>query len=159
MTKKATDTNKTVKTSRVSETRVKNEKPKVWAPPSSLDAPPAPDGYRHRWIRAESMGQEDSRNMSGKIRSGWDLVRADEYPNEDYPSVSDGKHAGVIGVGGLVLARIPEELAKQREAYYSQMNADRNEALENDLMKEQHPSMPINQERQTRVTFGGSKKE
>jgi|TARA_R110000737_G_scaffold180238_1_gene204236 hypothetical protein len=159
MTKKATDTNKTVKTSRVSETRVKNEKPKVWAPPSSLDAPPAPDGYRHRWIRAESMGQEDSRNMSGKIRSGWDLVRADEYPNEDYPSVSDGKHAGVIGVGGLVLARIPEELAKQREAYYSQMNADRNEALENDLMKEQHPSMPINQERQTRVTFGGSKKD
>jgi hypothetical protein len=148
-----------VKTSRVSETRVKNEKPKVWAPPSSLDAPPAPDGYRHRWIRAESMGQEDSRNMSGKIRSGWDLVRADEYPNEDYPSVSDGKHAGVIGVGGLVLARIPEELAKQREAYYSQMNADRNEALENDLMKEQHPSMPINQERQTRVTFGGSKKD
>ena len=158
MTKKATDTNKTVKTSRVSETRVKNEKPKVWAPPSSLDAPPAPDGYRHRWIRAESMGQEDSRNMSGKIRSGWDLVRADEYPNEDYPSVSDGKHAGVIGVGGLVLARIPEELAKQREAYYSQMNADRNEALETDVLKEQHPSMPINQDRQTRVTFGGSKK-
>ena len=156
---KKTETDKTVKTSRVSETRVKNEKPKVWAPPSSLDAPPAPDGYRHRWIRAESMGQEDSRNMSGKIRSGWDLVRADEYPNEDYPSVSDGKHAGVIGVGGLVLARIPEELAKQREAYYSQMNADRNEALENDLMKEQHPSMPINQERQTRVTFGGSKKD
>jgi hypothetical protein len=58
-----------------------------------------------------------------------------------------------------VLARIPEELAKQREAYYAQMNADRNEALENDLMKEQHPSMPINQERQTRVTFGGSKKD
>ena len=150
---------KTVKTSRVSQTRVKQEKPKVWAPPSSLDAPPAPDGYRHRWIRAESMGQDDTRNMSGKIRSGWDLVRGDEYPDYDYPTVNDGKYAGVIGVGGLVLARIPEELAKQREAYYSQMNADRNEALENDLMKEQHPSMPINQERQTRVTFGGSKKD
>ena len=150
---------KTVKTSRVSQTRVKQERPKVWAPPSSLDAPPAPDGYRHRWIRAESMGQDDTRNMSGKIRSGWDLVRGDEYPDYDYPTVNDGKYAGVIGVGGLVLARIPEELAKQREAYYSQMNADRNEALENDLMKEQHPSMPINQERQTRVTFGGSKKD
>ena len=157
MTKKETDT--TVKTSRVSETRVKQEKPKVWAPPSSLDAPPAPDGYRHRWIRAESMGQDDTRNMSGKIRSGWDLVRGDEYPDYDYPTVNDGKYAGVIGVGGLVLARIPEELAKQREAYYAQMNADRNEALENDLMKEQHPSMPINQDRQTRVTFGGSKKD
>ena len=158
MTKKDTET-KTVKTSRVSQTRVKQERPKVWAPPSSLDAPPAPDGYRHRWIRAESMGQDDTRNMSGKIRSGWDLVRGDEYPDYDYPTVNDGKYAGVIGVGGLVLARIPEELAKQREAYYNQMNADRNEALENDLMKEQHPSMPINQERQTRVTFGGSKKD
>ena len=158
MTKKTTD-KKTVKTSRVSETRVKQARPKVWTPPSSLDAPPAPDGYRHRWIRAESMGQDDSKNMSGKIRSGWDLVRADEYPGEDYPNVKDGKYAGVIGVGGLVLARIPEELAKQREAYYNQMNADRNEALENDLMKEQQPSMPINQERQTRVTFGGSKKD
>ena len=158
MNKKNTET-KTVKTSRVSQTRVKQEKPKVWAPPSSLDAPPAPDGYRHRWIRAESMGQDDTRNMSGKIRSGWDLVRGDEYPDYDYPTVNDGKYAGVIGVGGLVLARIPEELAKQREAYYNQMNADRNEALENDLMKEQHPSMPINQERQTRVTFGGSKKD
>ena len=158
MNKKNTET-KTVKTSRVSQTRVKQEKPKVWAPPSSLDAPPAPDGFRHRWIRAESMGQDDTRNMSGKIRSGWDLVRGDEYPDYDYPTVNDGKYAGVIGVGGLVLARIPEELAKQREAYYAQMNSDRNEALENDLMKEQHPSMPINQERQTRVTFGGSKKD
>ena len=158
MNKKDTETKKTVKTSRVSQTRVKEERPKVWTPPSSLDAPPAPDGYRHRWIRAESMGQDDSRNMSGKIRSGWDLVRSDEYPDEDYPTVAEGKHAGVIGVGGLLLARIPEELAKQREAYYQQMNADRNEALENDLMKEQHPSMPINQDRQTRVTFGGSDK-
>jgi len=158
MTNKTTDT-KTVKTSRVSETRVKQEKPKVWAPPSSLDAPPAPDGFRHRWVRAESMGFDDTKNMSGKIRSGWELVRADEYPDSEYPVVSDGKHAGVIGVGGLVLARISEELAKSRETYFTQMNADRNDALNNDVLKEQHPSMPINQDRQTRVTFGGSKKD
>ena len=157
MTKKDTET-KTVKTSRVSQTRVKEERPKVWTPPSSLDAPPAPDGYRHRWIRAESMGFDDTKNMSGKVRSGWDLVRADEYPEHDYPSVNEGRYAGVIGVGGLVLARIPEELARQREAYFDKRTADRNEALENDVLKEQHPSMPINQDRQTRVTFGGSKK-
>ena len=157
MNKKNTET-KTVKTSRVSQTRVKEERPKVWTPPSSLDSPPAPDGYRHRWIRAESMGFDDTKNMSGKIRSGWELVRADEYPDHNYPTVNDGKYVGVIGVGGLVLARIPEELAKQREAYFNQMTADRNEALENDVLKEQHPSMPINQDRQTRVTFGGTKK-
>jgi len=158
MTKKDTET-KTVKTSRVSQTRVKEERPKVWTPPSSLDAPPAPDGYRHRWIRAESMGFDDTKNMSGKIRSGWELVRSDEYPDSNYPTVDEGRYAGVIGVGGLVLARIPEELAKQREAYFKQKTQDRNEALENDVLKEQHPSMPINQERQTRVTFGGSKKD
>ena len=79
MTKKNTEKT-TVKTSRVSETRVKEEKPKVWAPPSSLDAPPAPDGYRHRWIRAEIMGVDETKHMSGKVRSGWELVRAAEYP-------------------------------------------------------------------------------
>ena len=150
---------KTVKTSRVSQTRAKQEKPKVWTPPSSLDAPPAPDGYRHRWLRAESMGFDDTKNITGKIRSGWELVRADEYPDSDYPVVTDGKYAGVIGVGGLVLARITEELAKSREEYFRQKTMDRNEALENDVLKEQHPSMPINQERQTRVTFGGSNKD
>jgi len=158
MTKKQTET-KTVKTSRVSETRVKNERPKVWAPPSTLDAPPAPDGYVHRWIRAEVMGYQDTGNMAAQIKSGWELVRADEYPDADYPEVTDGKYAGMIGVGGLVLARMSEELAKSRDEYYKQMNADRNEALNNDVMKEQHPSMPINQDRQTRVTFGGSKKD
>ncbi len=150
---------KTVKTSRVSQTRAKQEKPKVWTPPSSLDAPPAPDGYRHRWLRAESMGFDDTKNISGKIRSGWELVRSDEYPDSDYPVVTDGKYAGVIGVGGLVLARITEELAKSREEYFRQKTLDRNEALENDVLKEQHPSMPINQDRQTRVTFGGSNKD
>ena len=146
------------KSSRASQTRAKTEKPKVWTPPSSLDAPPAPDGYRHRWIRAESMGQDDSKNITGKLRSGWEFVRADEYPNEDYPSIDSGKYEGVIGVGGLVLARITEELAQSREEYFKQQVADREEALQNDVLKEQHPSMPINQERQTRVTFGGTKK-
>lgn len=147
-----------IKTSRASQTREQTKRKVVWTPPSSLDAPPAPDGYRHRWIRAESMGFDDTKNMSGKLRSGWELVRADEYPDSDFPTLDEGRYAGVIGVGGLVLARIPEELARQREAYFDKRTADRNEALENDVLKEQHPSMPINQDRQTRVTFGGTKK-
>ena len=146
------------KTSRASQTREKDSRPKVWTPPSSLDAPPAPTGYRHRWIRAESMGVDDTKNIMGKMRSGWDLVRADEYPEGDFPSVQDGKHSGVIGVGGLLLARIPEEIAQSREEYFKQQVADREQAVENDLMKEQHNAMPINQDRQSRVTFGGSKK-
>ena len=113
------DKNKTIKTSRASETRSKTERPKVWTPPSSLDAPPAPSGFRHRWIRAESLGFDDTKNISGRLRSGYELVRADEYPDHEYPSVKDGKYAGVIGVGGLVLARVPEEIAKSREEYFA----------------------------------------
>jgi len=104
------------------------------------------------------MGFDDTKNMSGKIRSGWELVRADQYPETDYPTVKEGKYAGVIGVGGLLLARIPEEIAKARADYYNQQTKDRDDAINNDLMKEQHPSMPIDSDRQTRVTFGGSKK-
>jgi hypothetical protein len=149
---------KKIRTSHASQTRDKVKRPTTWTPPSSLDAPPAPDGYRHRWIRAESMGFDDTKNMSGKVRSGWELVRADTYPGTDYPTIKEGKYAGMIGVGGLVLARIPEEVAKAREDYFRRQTKDKDEAVNNDLMKEQHPSMPINQDRQTRVTFGGTKK-
>ena len=143
--------------SRASQTKVKQQK-KVWTPPSSLDAPPAPDGFKHRWIRAESMGFDDTSNMSAKLRSGFELVRADQYSDVDYPTIQDGKYKGVIGVGGLLLARIPEEIVEARKEYFEQQTKDRNDAIENDLMKEQHPSMPINNDRQTRVTFGGNKK-
>jgi len=151
--------NKTIKTSRASETRSKNDRPKVWTPPSSLDAPPAPDGFRHRWIRAESLGFDDTKNITGRMRSGYELVRADEYPEQNYPVVQDGKYAGVIGVGGLVLARVPEEIAKSREEYFARRTREREDAIANDPMKEQHPSMPISSDRQTRVTFGGTKKD
>ena len=146
------------KTSRASQTREKTAHKKVWTPPSSLDAPPAPTGFIHRWIRVESMGFQDTKNVSGRIRSGYELVRADEYPNSEFPIVDDGKFKGVIGVGGLVLARVPEEIAQQRADYYKKQAEDNVDAVDNDLMKEQHPSMPINIDRQTRVTFGGSKK-
>ena len=149
----------TIKTSRASETRSKTERPKVWTPPSSLDAPPAPSGFRHRWIRAESLGFDDTKNIAGRLRSGYELVRADEYPDHDYPSVKDGKYAGVIGVGGLVLARVPEEIAKSREEYFARRTQEREDAIANDPLKEQHPSMPISKDRQTRVTFGGTKKD
>jgi len=138
---------KNIKTSHASQTRDKVKRPTTWTPPSSLDAPPAPDGFRHRWIRAETMGFDDTKNMSGKIRSGWELVRGDEYPGSEYPVLKEGKYAGVIGVGGLLLARIPEEVAKAREEYFRKQTKDKDDAVNNDLMKEQHPSMPINQER------------
>ena len=146
-------------TSRANQTRSKSERPKVWVPPSSLDAPPAPDGFRYRWIRAEVVGFQDTKNVSSRLREGYELVRAEEVENSsDYPVLEEGKYKGVIGVGGLLLAKVPIEIAKQRQEYMLNRHVDRNEAVENDLMKEQDKRMPINVDRQTRVTFGGTKK-
>ena len=146
-------------TSRANQTRSTSERPKVWVPPSSLDAPPAPDGFRYRWIRAESVGFQDTKNISGRLREGYELVRAEEVENaSDYPVLDEGKYKGVIGVGGLLLAKVPEEIAKQRSDYFSKLGEDQMKAVDNDLMKEQHRSMPINIDRQSRTTFGGKKR-
>jgi len=84
-------------------------------------------------------------------------VRADEYPDEDFPVVADGKYAGVIGHGGLVLTRVPDEIAQQRAKYYANLAQENVEAVDNDLMKEQDSRMPINIDKQSRTTFGGKK--
>ena len=145
-------------TSRANHTRSKSERPKVWVPPSSLDAPPAPDGFRYRWIRAESVGFQDTKNISGRLREGYELVRADEYPDSNYPTMDTGRYAGVIGVGGLLLARIPEEIALQIDEYYKQKTRDKEEAINNDLMKERQAGMKFRNESSSSVTFGGTKK-
>jgi hypothetical protein len=150
------------RSSRASE-EFKVDRNKPWAPPSSLDAPPAPEGFCHRWIRVESMGFQDTANVSKRMREGWEFVRAEEiisrFGKNQYPIIHDGKYAGLIGVAGLVLARIPEEIVKSRAEYFKRITQDRINAIDADLMKEQRPEMPININRQSRVTFGGGNKK
>jgi len=151
-------TDKMNKTSRKLETRDKKARPRGWVPPSSLDAPEPPDGFHHRWVRAEYRGQQDEKNVMGRLRSGYELVMATEYPDRmDLPSVQDGKYKGVIGVGGLILMRCPIEVKEDRDAYFAGKTSDQQQSVENDLHKDEHPSMPIHQDRQSRVTFGGKK--
>ena len=149
------------RTSRANQTREKTAQRKPWAPPSMLDAPPAPDGYKHRWIRAETRGFDDTKNISAKMREGYELVRRDEYPDFEAPVIDSGKYEGVFGVGGLILARIPDETVAERSAYFNQRSADQMQAVDSDMMRENaHSTMTINKpDRQSRVTFGGSKKE
>jgi len=143
---------------RESATRDNESRRKPWAPPSVLDAPTAPEGYKHRWVRASIRGEEDNGNVFNRIRQGYEPVRADEHPGYQAPTIEDGRHAGVIGNGGLILTRVPIETAQERTAYYGGRTREQMEAVDQDLMKEQHPSMPINQQRQSRVSFGGRKK-
>ena len=148
------------RTSRANQTREKKAVRKPWAPPSILDAPPAPDGFRHRWIRAETRGFDDTKNISAKLREGWELVRKDEYPDFESPVVETGKFEGVFGIGGLLLARIPDETVAERTAYFKSRSKDQMDAVDHDMMRENaHSSMTISQpDRQSRVTFGGPRK-
>jgi len=152
-------TTKGIKTvSRKQETREKVTRKRGWVPPSNLDAPEPPEGFHHRWVRSEYRGQQDEKNVIGRLRSGYELVRADEYPDRmDLPSVTDGKYKGVIGTGGLLLMRCPIEVKEDRDEYFRNLTNDKTKAIEEDLHKDEHPSMPISQDRQSRVTFGGKK--
>ena len=151
------------RTSRESENKASKEAKKTWTPPSSLDAPPAPNGYAHRWRRTTVQGCEDTANVSKQLRDGWAFVKVDQIKEEigenKYPFYTEGRYEGCIGIGGLVLARIPEEILVSRAEYFDKITQDRMNAVDNDLMKEQHPDMPINIDRQSRVTFGGSRKK
>ena len=148
-------------TSRASEEK-KSLRNKPWTPPSSLDAPPAPKGFVHRWIRTEFMGNQDTGNVSKKLREGWEFVRAEEIENQlgshDYPVIRSGTYQGLIGVGGLVLARIPEEIVESRKEYFRNKTSDQMKAVDQDILREQRPEMPVNINRQSRVTFGGGRK-
>ena len=151
--------NTTDRTSRAAKTRAAKPRRKPWQPPSLLDAPQPPEGYVHRWIRAEVRGFDDRKNVSARLREGWELVRKEEYPDFEAPTIDSGRYEGVFGVGGLLLARIPEEIVTERTDYFLRQNEDAMQAVDNDLMKEsQHHSMAIQKpERQSRITFGGPK--
>ena len=88
--------------------------------------------------KSRILGQQDTKNVASSLREGYELVRSDEYPESNFPEMTEGRYAGVIGVGGLLLARIPEEIALQIEDYKKQ-NEAKEEAVNNDLLKEQHP--------------------
>ena len=147
----------TDRTSRSAETRAKKARKKKWQPPSMLDAPEAPEGFKHRWIRAEVRGHDDKANMSKRIREGFEPVRAEDHPDFDAPTVDDGKHAGIIGVGGLVLAKVPEETVEERTEYFARRSQEQLQGVDNDLLRDSDPRMPISKrdiQRNSKVEFG-----
>ena len=159
MEQENTTRQKSPRTPRSNEPRAAEARKEPWKPPSMLDAPPAPEGFKHRWIRESVMGFDDRKNVSSRSREGYELVRGEEYPDFDIPTVEDGKHAGVIGVGGLLLARVPLEVVDERQSYFRDMTRDQMTAVDNELAREQHPAMPIDRpDRSSSVTFGGPQK-
>ena len=151
------------RTPRSADTRADTEARKPWSPPSMLDTPPAPEGYTYRWIRAELVGREDRKNITSRLSEGFDLVRASDLDDslaDRYDALEEGRHAGVISRGGLLLAKIPNETRNERNSYYQNAARTQQDAVDNDLLKESDPSSPIlNPERSSKVTFGGGQRD
>ena len=146
------------RTPRETQTRQSQER-KVWRPGTALEAPEPPLGFRHRWIRESVMEYDDKTNVHKRRQEGYDLVRAEEYPEYTGPVVDEGRNAGIIGVGGLVLARIPEELAEQRNQHYQNTTQNQMDAVDRDWMRENNPAMPkMAPQRKSSVSFGSRPK-
>lgn len=148
----------TNRANRDSQTREKSARTEAaWRPPSTLEAPEAPVGFKHRWIRESVMEFDDRNNVHKRRREGWELVRAEDYPDFDAPVIDEGKNAGVIGVGGLLLARIPEEIVEQRDSHYRQVTQNQMEAVDRDFMREAESNRyggALSPNRSSQVTFG-----
>lgn len=136
---------------RDSDTREKNQRKKSWTPPNLLPEPTPQEGYRFRWIRTSILGDSDPTNVSVRRREGWEPVKAEDHPEL---MTHTGNASGNVEIGGLVLCKASEEFVESRNEYYSDA-ADRTmESVDNNLMKESNPRMPILKERQSRTTFG-----
>jgi hypothetical protein len=156
---KTGENNMATRSARDSESRENAERIQQWRPGSALDAPEPPIGFKHRWIRESVLEYDDKTNVHKKRQEGWELVRAEEYPDYVGPVVDEGRNAGTIGVGGLVLARIPEELVEQRNRHFNNVAQNQMDAVDRDWMRENNALMPkMAPQRKTSVSFGSKGK-
>jgi hypothetical protein len=130
------------------------ERPKQWMPPQLLPDPTPEEGYAYRWIRIATLGKDDAMNVSGKLREGWEPVKASDHPEVRLFSGGQNRFADSIEVGGLLLCKTPVEFTEQRNAYYTQQAESQMQSVDNAYMRENDPRMPLFKERSTKVTFG-----
>jgi len=121
-----------------------------WRPPSLLPDPDPRPGYVHRWVRYGLAGAMDSKNVSERRREYWEPCKIEDYPEFGHMVMDHGdKASGNIEIGGLVLCRMPERIAAQRQAYYDRLNRNQISAIDDQLKKEENPVMPMLAERAT----------
>lgn len=136
------------------DTRETFERPKQWMPPQLLPDPNPEEGYAFRWIRIATQGKDDPTNISGKLREGWEPVKASDHPEVRLFGDPQGNFPDSIQVGGLMLCKTPVEFVQQRDAHYQKQADAQMQSVDNTYMRESDPRMPMFKERKSTVTFG-----
>jgi len=139
---------------RTQTTREKTERKRSWSRPELLPNPNPEEGYEFHWVRISTQGQADAMNVSSKLREGWEPVKASDHPEITMVSVENERFADNVVIGGLMLCKAPTELVEERNDYYRQQSDSQIRSVDNNLMRENDPRMPIFNDRQTKVTFG-----
>jgi len=134
--------------------RSQQERPKQWQRPETLPQPDKQPGYAYRWVRVSSLGQNDARNVSAKMREGWEPVRIEEQPQFKLLVDPNSRFKDNIEVAGLLLCKMPEEMVQQRGEYYAKMTKDQIESVDNSFMRENDARMPLFRERKSTTSFG-----
>ena len=139
---------------REQETREKGARKRHWVKPEVLPTIEVEDGYATRWVRISTLGVTDASNISSKLREGWEPVKAEDYPHI-MTDDSDKRFTGNITIGGLLACKAPKELADERNEYYENQTRSQMQSVDNNLMRENDPRMPLFNERTTKVTNFG----
>lgn len=136
------------------ETRAQTERPKTWMPADTLPEPDKQPGYAYRWIRVSTLGNLDPRNLSGKLREGWEPVSVEEQPKFKLLADPNSRFKDNIEIGGLLLCKTPVDFVEQRNAFYQKQSDKQAEAVDNTLMRQSDPRMPLFKERKSTISFG-----
>jgi hypothetical protein len=144
----------TTRNTRELETRAVQERPKQWMPPELLPEPDKEPGYAYRWIRVSTLNAADPRNISSKLREGWEPVGIEEQPKYRLLASGDGKFKDNIEIGGLLLCKTPEDFVAQRTEHYDKQTRAQTDAVDNNLMRQSDPRMPLFNEKRSTSTFG-----
>ena len=124
------------------ETRELQERPKQWMPPELLPEPDKQAGFAYRWIRVSTLNNADPRNLSAKLREGWEPVRLEEQPKFQLLADPNSRYKDNIEIGGLLLCKAPAEFVEQRNQYYASQTDAQAKAVDNNMMRENDPRMP-----------------
>jgi hypothetical protein len=141
-------------TPRELDTRATYERPKQWAPAELLPEPDKEAGYAYRWIRVSTLGEADPRNISGKLREGWEPVRIEEQPKFQLLVDPNSRFKDNIEIGGLLLCKTPEDFVGQRNSHYAKQTQAQTDAVDNNLMRQSDPRMPLFKENKSSTSFG-----
>jgi len=136
------------------ETRTIQERPKQWQQPELLPEPDKQVGYAYRWIRVSTYNTADPRNLSSKIREGWEPVPLEEQPQFRLLADPNSRFKENIEIGGLLLCKTPTEFVAQRNAYYAKQTQAQTDAVDNNFMRQSDARMPLFKESKSTSSFG-----